>query len=128
MIEGVCFCLVNIRKSVLAAMDNETDHKFVKYDLIAHLDYIQDKILTKIASRRLYPRHQVPDCLHHYWDIDGPTYCPRLPIEIEVLPCLDAHLLEVACFAMFEAHREERGYMKHTNFFRMMPLLKMVPC
>ena len=117
LIEGICFSLVEMRKVVLEIMEQKSEHKYSKSALVAHLDYLQDKLLTKIVAKKLYNRHEVPICLKHYWDIDGPTYCPRRVINFEFIPGVKVELLQIGGIAMLEAHTAQKGYMKYAAFF-----------
>ena len=115
--------LKKMTKNIVSRVITKTNGLFRTIDIKTHYTYIQDKVLSKIAFKALY-RVQ-PDCLTHYWDTDGPTFCPRSPISFEVLPDIDLTLLRAVRDCMYEAHFEEKGLMQYINFFRMLPLLQI---
>ena len=97
--------------------------KYRPDDVQLHLDYFNQKLFEKIENKTLYPIRLIPACLTHYWDLDGPTYCPKCPMSLSVISIANVLLLRLIRDALYELHFDEENIMRYSNFFRMLPLI-----
>jgi hypothetical protein len=83
-----------------------------------HYTYLVDKILEKIAFKKLYS--DPPSCLKHYYDEDGPTFCSNRQLKIKFLSLINADLANAIMQALFGVYLESKNIMKYCGFFNML--------
>ena len=110
-------------QDVIDKVKENNSGEYTSRDITVHYMYLQDNILGKITEKSLYTVE--PNCLTHYWDLDGPTYCPKCPMSFKVLCLADLTLLREIRNVLYELHFKHPNIMKYANFFRMLPLIHL---